>query len=127
TSSENAVEEVEQEDELRTQGKDSSNAHQHVEVCPSGKGFEVRPRVISSRETCNTDVVHREEYHVDTDERDPEVYRTQAFVHHATEHLREPVINTREHSEERRTTHHKLEVRNNEVGIEKRKINQVSA
>src|SRR5690606_20690536 len=47
----------------------------------------------------------------------PEVDVTKSPVHHPPEHFREPVINTRQHSEERRASHHQVEVCHNKVSV----------
>ncbi len=122
TSTEDAVEEVEQEDELRRERYDCRDTHEHVQVGETTEGLKVCPCVISSWETRDTNVVHREEHHVNTYERKPEVKLAEAFVHHSTEHFREPVIDTGKHSEERCATHYKVEVSYYEVCVVKLNI-----
>ena len=50
-------EEVEQEDKLCRQRYNRCNTHQHIQVSKAAKRFKVSERIISARETCNTDVV----------------------------------------------------------------------
>src|SRR5690606_37297743 len=99
-TTENTVDEIEQEDELRTQCNNRRNTYELLQIGKTAKCVEVREGVIPSREPSNTNVEHREEDKVYTYKCKPEVDVAESPVHHAPEHLREPVIDTRQHAEE---------------------------
>ena len=41
----------------------------------------------------------------------------QTLVHHTAEQFREPMVNTRKHTENSRRAHYQMEVRHNKIGI----------
>src|SRR5690606_14463838 len=116
-AAENAVDKIEQENELGAERQNRRDTYKLIEIRESAKCVEVRKRVIPSGETGDTNVVHREEHQVNPYEGYPEVDVTKSPVHHPPEHFREPVINTRQHSEERRASHHQVEVCHNKVSV----------
>lgn len=114
---ENAVEEVEDEQQLGSKYYDHHNTDKVVQWLELVERSPVGVIVIPSWHTGHTFVVHWPEDQVSTNQRDPEVDVTQCIVHKATIHFREPVVNTGKHTEEGRYTHYYVEVRDYEVGI----------
>src|SRR5690606_5090939 len=112
-----AIEEVEYKDKLCKEGDDSRNGHEHVQVGELIGKVKVCEAIVPSRESCDADVMHGEEHQVNTHKRQPEVNVAQSIVHHSTEHLREPVIDSGNHTEEGRRSHYQVEVCHNKVGI----------
>src|SRR5690606_3497166 len=117
SSSVHAVEEVEQEDELRSEGDDRGSRYKHVQVSIMLSEGEVGPGIVSSREARNTDVVHWEKHQIHTCEGQPEVDISQLRIHHSAKQFWEPVIDTGDHSEERGRTHYQVEVSYYEISV----------
>src|SRR5205807_10286554 len=61
--------------------------------------------------------MHGHENRVRAHEREPEMQLRQRFVHHAAEHLREPIIRCCEYSEDRRHAHNQMKVRDHEIAL----------
>ena len=68
TATENTVNEVEQEHELANESQNSCRTDKHVQVREFRESFESRERIITAWETSNTNVVHWQEYQVNTQE-----------------------------------------------------------
>src|SRR6187455_2280609 len=98
----NAVEEVDGEDKLRQSADKREDADHLVDIYHSLESFIRGVRVIPAWYAGQSHEVHREEYAVYADDRKPEMQVAQALVHHATEHTREPMIDTCKHSEDGR-------------------------
>jgi len=113
----NAVEEVNHKQYLHSEYYDSSNGDKLIHFIKVGKRIEYIEAVIAPWYTGHTQVVHRPENSVSTNQSSPEVNLTQRFIHETAVHFGEPVVNTRIHTEEGRYPHHNVEVSNNEVGI----------
>src|SRR5438309_6369778 len=71
--------------------------------------------------------MHGHENRVRAHEREPEMQLRQRFVHHAAEHLREPIIRCCEYSEDRRHAHNQMKVRDHEIGILDRKSTRLNS
>ena len=112
-----ADEEVEHKQELCQEHYQRHYAYEAVYALELLERLPCRVVIITTRHTGNTFIVHRPEDKVGADKSNKEVDVAQRVVHKAPEHLREPVIHTGKHAEERRYTHYYVEVRNYEVRI----------
>src|SRR5690606_34403625 len=63
--------------------------------------------------------MHGEKDQIGSGKGEPEMQVTGPFAHHATIHLREPVINTGKHAEDRGTTHYQVKVSNYKISVVK--------
>src|SRR5215470_16957124 len=66
--------------------------------------------------------MHRHEDRVSSHKADPEVQLGQLVVHHASEHLREPIISRCKNTEDGRYPHDQVKVSDHEVGLVQRNI-----
>ena len=66
--------------------------------------------------------MHRHKDRVRSGERKKEVHPSPGLVHHPAEHLREPVICTSEHAEDRSNTHDQMKVTDHKRCIVQRNI-----
>ena len=99
------------------QRQDSRYTDQHVQVGEPAKSLEIGPGIISSWKAGDTNVVHREKDHIDTDKRDPKVDVSQPVIHQPAKHLGEPMVYSSQHAKEGRATHHQMEMGHYKIGI----------
>ena len=59
---------------------------------------------------------------VESDKRHPKMEFTQRFIEHATGNLGVPVVDSPKHSQHRRDRHYHMKMRNHEVGVRQRDI-----
>ena len=95
-----AYEEIEYKQQLGKEYYHCDDADKGVEALEVLERFPGRIVVVTAGHTCDTFVVHRPENKVCTYECDEEVDIPECIVHELAEHLREPMIYTREHTEE---------------------------
>src|SRR5690349_20088824 len=77
---------------------------------------------IAPRLPSDAEIVHPHEDAIGADQSDEEVHASQALVHHAAEHFREPIIGCGEDAEDGGYTHDQVEVADHEVGVMQRDI-----
>ena len=108
---------VDNEQDLCKEHDHSHDAYEAIDALEVFERLPCRVIVITAWHTRDTFVVHRPEDKVRTGESDEEVDIAQCIVHEPAKHLREPVVDTGEHTKEGRHTHYYMEVRHNEVSI----------
>ena len=92
---------------------------QRDQVLQIGELGELR---VASRMPGHAQIVHRHEDRVGADKGEPEVNLGQALVHHASKHLREPVIGCGKDAEDGGHAHDQMEMANHEIGVMQRDI-----
>src|SRR5437868_6005489 len=102
-------------DELR-------NGHYPFKKFKAFAGNFIPMERVSSRRSGDSHDVHRNEDRVYADECKPEMHLADPFAHHPAEHLREPVVGSGEHTEDRRHSHNHVKVADYEVRIVQLKI-----
>lgn len=117
-TAENGIEEVDDEECLQEKYHNSRHRNELVQRAEVAESIKRSAGiVIATGYARQTHVVHRPENSICSEDRAPEVDLTQGFIHEAAEHLREPVINAREHPKEGRNTHHNVEVGHNKISV----------
>src|ERR1044072_1802059 len=114
---EDAIEEVEHEQQLRSKYNQHHNTDELVQLYKLFERLPVGVVEIPSGHTSHTFVVHRPEDAISAHQGDPEVDEAQGAVHITAVQFREPVIDTGKHTEECRYTHYYMEVRDHKVSI----------
>src|SRR5947209_13020140 len=109
-SFEDAPEQVEQEDELRTHGDESRIGDELVEGKQRSQIMDFRELRVATWLTGHAEVMHGHEDRVGANQGEAEVNLAQAFVHHAAKHLGHPVISSSEDAEDGGHTHDQVEV-----------------
>src|SRR5690606_21942570 len=79
-------------------------------------------RVIATWYAQETEIMHRQIDGIGSEECAPEVQLAQPFMHHATGHLRIPVVERGVHYQNRRDAHDHVEVGYHEIGIGQRQV-----
>ena len=111
-----AVEKVEQEEQLRGAGDERGDGHEFVHGLQVREETDGRSVRVTANAARDPDEMHRHEDAVGADEREPEMNFAQRLVHHAAKHFREPEISGGENSEDSGDAHHQVEVRDHVVG-----------
>src|SRR5690606_6567289 len=93
---ENAIEEIVSEQELCSKGKYRSYGDERIHIREDARKVVASKLIITTWEPGNTYVVHRNEYHIQPNECEPEMNLPQGIVHHFPVHFREPVVDSRE-------------------------------
>src|SRR5713226_7264658 len=112
---ETAINQVEDEDELRRASAESRDSDELVER-------QQRPREIIDERRITADVAHqpevmeRHENAIGTDKGEPEMKLAQSFVHHAAGHFAEPEVRASKDAENGRHAHHHVEMADDEIG-----------
>src|SRR5690554_3738428 len=101
SSSVHTVEEVEHEDKLCGKGDNSRGRYEHVQIGKLIGKVKIGKAIIPSWKPGYTNIVHGEKHQINSDEANPEVDVPKPSIHHSSKHLRKPMINTGQHSEER--------------------------
>jgi len=95
---ENAVEEIDDEHDLRQHQNDRRNRDERVSAAAIFGTSDVPGIGIPPRLTDRAQDVHREEDAIEADERDEEMHFAPELVHLATEHFWEPEIDRAKHA-----------------------------
>ena len=77
---------------------------------------------VAAQKRSHPGVMHRHEDGVSSDETEPEMQSGHSLVHHAAEHLREPVVSRCENAEDGRNAHDQMKMRNNKKRLVQRNI-----
>src|SRR5699024_8786063 len=113
TADERIDEVVEQQYETDTHDCSSDGGEQVHEV-----KTDVRlERLDAARHAHEAEEVLREEDEVEAGYQEPEGPLAERFAHHASRHLRQPVVGRADEGEQRSATHHVMEVGNDEVRV----------
>src|SRR5262249_52428138 len=81
--------------------------------------------VPTAMHTCHSLQKHRKKDDVHADERRPEMHFAPELAHLSTRRLREPIINTCEKSEDGARRNDVMEMRDDEKGIEQKKVGRI--
>src|SRR5687768_11916033 len=113
----NTIEEVNGKYYLGHACNKCKHGYQFIDVDQLVESFIRGVGIIPSWHSCESYKVHRKGNTIHTDNGQPEVQITKCFIHHSAIHPGEPVINTREHPENCRTSHYDMEVCHYEVSV----------
>src|SRR5262249_9654530 len=102
---EHAPEQVEEEHELNRDREEGRVRHEPLERNQIVQVSELRELRITARMSRETKVMHWHEDGISPNEGDPEMDSPHALVHHASEHLWEPIVGCGEDAKDSRYPH----------------------
>src|SRR5437667_621772 len=110
-----AVDQIEDEDELRGAGAECRDGNEFVQR-QQRSGVIIYERRITPHVAHQSEVMERPENAMGTDKGEPEMKLAQGWVHHAAGHLAEPEVRAGKDTEKGRHTHDHVEMADNEIG-----------